>query len=157
MFKWMKRKAELAIVKSAKEDIERFVSMVKGASAEQVGLVVAMATHYRNALAKEGVDLLRPMEAEELDHFIALKIGKLITAAQKGDPANATGWMVWLHTLRAANILEIRFQGRLLWRELSRGFPHVEEAADDLALLLNRRLDIDGYDSVPEGLEDDGR
>ena len=140
MFKWMKRKAQLAIVKSAKEDIERFVSMVKGASAEQVGLVVAMATHYRHAMARDGIDLLRPMEAEELDHFIAFKIGKLIAAAQKGDPANATGWMVWLHTVRAANILEIRYEGRMLWHELSRGFPHVEQQAAEVAFLLNHHL-----------------
>ncbi|MBI2718162.1 MAG: hypothetical protein HY245_04940 [Rhizobiales bacterium] len=148
---------ELAVAKSSKDDIERFNSMVKGASAEQVGLLVAMAAHYKNSLAKEGVDLLHPMVAEEKDPLVALKITRLITSAQRGDPANATGWMVWLHTLRAANTPEIRFQGRLLWRELSRGFPYVEAAADDLAQVMNFQLDINDYDMVPEGLEDDGR
>jgi hypothetical protein len=158
MFKWMKRKAELAIVKSAKEDIDRFISMVRGISAEEVGLVVATATHYRNALAKEGIDLLHPMKAEELDPAIAVKIRRAITAAQKEDPAGATGWMVWLHTLRAANILEIRFEGRLLWSELSRGFPHVEHQANEFALFfLNHPLEIDGYGSIPQGLEPDER
>lgn len=153
----MKRKAQLAIVKSSTEDIERFISILKGTDARQMCLVVAMATQYRNALAKEGVDLLQPMKAEEKDMMITLKIGQFIKAAQKRDPAHATGWMVWLHTLRAADILEIRYQGRLMWRELGRGFPHVEEVADDFASIFNRRLDVSGYDEIPQGFEDDGR
>ena len=65
--------------------------------------------------------------------------------------------MVWLHTIRAANTPELRFKGRILWKELARGFPCVDDAADNLFALTGITLNVEGYAAVPDGLEDDGR
>jgi hypothetical protein len=61
--------------------------------------------------------------------------------------------MVWLHTIRATITPELRFKGRILWKELARGFPCVGGAAYGL-VVAGFILNVDGYEAVPVGLED---
>ena len=43
MFGWLKRKTQLAMIRSMDEDIERFIISLRGADEERFGMVVAMA------------------------------------------------------------------------------------------------------------------
>ena len=133
MFSWLKRKAEISFAKSQKVDVDRFTLGLRGADSDQIALVVAIATHWRNVLKDDGVDLLDPMSAEQIDPMIALKLNKMIRQVQKENPTFATGLMVWLHTIRTANTPELRLEGRAMWSELQRGFPFAQEAGEDLA------------------------
>jgi hypothetical protein len=151
MLKWISRRLDLAAARSARGEIEYFIEKVDGANPEELGVIVAMATHYRNGLAKRDIDLLRPAEVAKTYPLIVHKIGKLVVSAGRRDPLHGFGWVVWLHTMRAANMPEIHPHGRQLWLGLAQGFPHVESQAGDLSLVLNHQLDIVGYDSVPQG------
>jgi hypothetical protein len=158
MLGWIKRKVQIASLKSQNEDIDRFIAGVRGADALQVGMIVAVATTHRNVLLSKGINLLDPIEAMERHPFFLLQLGGFIRDVQKRNrPEEAPGWMVWLHTIRAAITPELRFKGRILWKELARGFPCVEDAAHDLFVLGGLTLNVEGYGAIPEGLEDDGR
>ena len=71
---------------------------------------------------------------------------------KKNNPIAASALMVWAHTARAGIRLELRSLGRELWRELSRGFPHVDEAAASFKALSGRSLNIEGAKQFPKGL-----
>jgi len=51
---WMKRKIEIIADKNAKEDLERFVLSLQGQSAQEIGLLVAIATVLRSRLEADG-------------------------------------------------------------------------------------------------------
>ena len=64
MFHWLKRRAQLAIIKSAEQDIDRLLSSLRGASLDDLGMIVALTTHWRNVFDQDGIDLLDPVAAE---------------------------------------------------------------------------------------------
>lgn len=119
-------------------------------------MVVAQATHFRNILEAQGIDVLNPLEAEQKNILITMQINRIIRDAQKGDPSGAVGWMVWLHTIRAATTPENRLKGRAMWRELARGFPHVPDTVEGLHEIAGVTFHIEGYDKIPLGLEYEG-
>jgi len=91
---------------------------------------VACATDWRHKLHDEGCDLLDPSICLAKDPMITFRLSNAIGKLQRsGNPQLAAGLMVWVHTLRAMTRPELRTLGRAMWRELERGFPHVEEAA----------------------------
>lgn len=45
----------------------------------------------------------------------AWRVNRMIRKVQKQNPAMASGLMVWLHTLRASDVPELRLAGRELW------------------------------------------
>jgi len=93
MFRWLRRKSELAMVRAVDEDISRFLSMLKGASDEELGLLVALATHNRHTFEKHGSDLLRPRDAEMKDPLVGWKLNRIIKDQQATSPAKRpAGW-----------------------------------------------------------------
>lgn len=162
MFKWMKRKAELAIVNAATSDIERFIKGLRGASSDEVALIVAMATLLRlnlesfGRLPRYALDLRLPRDQYQAD-MAQLYLNKAVNEFQKmGQPSDATAAMVWLHSARALNIPEVRFLGREMWSELQRGFDEAAHAAVDVCGLVGREVPTDieaEVRFVPGGLE----
>ena len=152
MFKWIKNKVETAILSSQEREINGFIRSLEAISDDQIGLICAMASNYRNAVLETEIDLLSPVEAEKIDPLIAFKIGRKIKEAQRKDPAFAVGWFVWLHTIRAANSPELVSRGKLMWRHLLRGFDHVDDQADDFELATTIELNLSGSCSFPKGL-----
>jgi hypothetical protein len=157
---WLKRKTQLAVVKSGREDLERFVSSLRGFTDEELGLLVANATIIRLRLIAAG-----EIPPEVLDSvssagdgasFVQLKIANLVRTFQKIDQlSDAAATMVWLHTIRALGIPEIRELGREMWAQLSRGFPHAENALDDIEAITQKELPAEAWEActfVPDGL-----
>jgi hypothetical protein len=135
--------------------MKRFLVSLQGMDSETVGALVANATHMRHMiLSSSGIDLLYPEVAEQQHHYIGFELTRLIKKCQAAnDMQMASGLFVWLHTVRAVTALELRLNGRLIWRELKRGFPHTKEAAEVFQMITGLTLRIDGYDSIPVGLE----
>jgi hypothetical protein len=153
MFGWLKRKAQLKIIASMEQDISRFIAGLKGASAQEVGMIVLGANHWRNVLeSKFGWNLDHPDIVAMRDIGAAVTLNGMIRDVQKVNPAMAPGLMVWLHSVRASQTPEIRALGREMWSQLARGIPHVEETAHGLVAHLGVRLDPNGYDRMPENL-----
>jgi hypothetical protein len=158
MFNWLKRKVEMSVAKSHDQDIDRFISFLRGADLQEVSMVVAMATHFRNGLSRSGINVLDPVDADAKDHFIASRLSRLITEVQKDNkPYLAVGLMVWLHTLRAATTPEVRLKGRAMWGELRKGFSGAEDAGETLMELLGMPLNVEDPARIPIGLEPDHR
>lgn len=105
----------------------------------ELGPVLVMASSMRCSLVAssevsqdffDGLDL-----HSERALFVPFKLNRLIQQYQRdGAPILAAGVMVWLHSARAILQPELRLTGREMWRELVRGWPHIEDAA---ALLLD--------------------
>jgi hypothetical protein len=57
-----------------------------------------------------------------------------------GQPSDAAGTMVWLHSMRALAFPELRELGRDMWNELQRGFPYVSDALSAIEALTGNPL-----------------
>jgi hypothetical protein len=137
MFGWVKRRAQIAIIKSFDQDIDRFISGLKGMSAQEVAGIVVFAAHWRNALEEGfGWDLDHPDFVAVQDIGAATRLNRMIRDVQKQEPVMAAGLMVWLHSV---------------WAELERGMDYAYSAAVDLRA-LGLQLNTKGLDRMPQNL-----
>jgi hypothetical protein len=154
MFGWLKRKTELAGIKGATEDIDRFILSLRGMSDYEVAMAVAIATHWRNAFQRDDdINLLEPWDVECRSPDFRWKLNRLLVEVQRTRKPMAVGLMIWLHTLRAAGMPELRLKGRQMWSELRRGFALVDRAAADFDAMMGTVLITDEADRIPSGLE----
>jgi hypothetical protein len=158
---WLKRRVEIASVRSATQDLERFVASLRGMSDLELATLVVIATAVRMSLRMNGQ---APDEAYGLTNFppreqatVQLTVSTLVRKFQTTErPAYASGAMVWLHTLRAGSMPELSLLCRQMWGELSRGFPHVAEAIEDMVASTGNALPPEVAQEslfVPPGLE----
>jgi len=138
------------------KEIRAFVENLRVMDGDELGMVVACATDCRNRIGDKGFNLLEPALCRAKDPMIAFQLSSELNALQRaGNSLQVAGLMVWVHTLRATDRLELRSHGRNMWRELSRGFPHVEDGAIGARLMTGMRLDTRGSDQFPSGLTPD--
>jgi hypothetical protein len=158
---WLRRRIELAGVQSGTQDLERFVASLHGMSDTELATLVVIATAVRVSLRMNGQ---APDEAYGLTNFppkeqaiVQLFVSGLVKKFQtSGRQAYAAGAMVWLHTLRAGSTPELRLLGRRMWGELTRGFPHVSEAIEDMGTVTGDALPPEVASEsnfIPPGLE----
>jgi hypothetical protein len=128
VFRWLKRRSQLAAVKAARDDLQRFVDSLRGQSDGELGAVIVVAAVVRVAVKKTGQlpdELLQITD----DPQQAVARGGMVQLALRYQRANrlaeATGAMVWAHSLRALCFPEVRYLGREMWRQLQRGQDHV--------------------------------
>jgi hypothetical protein len=151
---WLRRKTELATIKGAREDLERFVESLRGMSDEEIGAVVGMAALVRTALRQSG---LLPGESltvtpDSQQATTQLGVSELIQRYQTEQRhAEAVGAMVWLHSLRALSISEVRLLGRQMWAQLERGQPHALAALQNMGIPPLAEV-IAECSRIPEGL-----
>lgn len=151
VFNWLKGAAERKFTDMQRKELVYFIDMLNGGDDEQVALVVDVATNFRNSMS-DMCDLRDPITNAGVE--IPLELVRHYQQLQKqGMEVVAPGVAVWLHTTRAVHTLANRGHVRQLWHILSRGFPHVEQAAADFELETGTKLDIDGYDEIPIGFE----
>ena len=153
MFGWLKRKAELKIISTMQEDINRFILGLRGGSPSEIGTVVVFANQWRNQLEERfNWDLSYPNLVAAKDISSTIRLNQMVRAAQKEQSAGAAGLMVWLHTLRASDTPELRLLGREMWAQLARGIPHAKDAAEGIFDVFGVRMDTTGVERIPENL-----
>lgn len=141
-------------VKRGKKELQEFIGKLNVLDSDDIGMVVAMATHYKNQLEQDGHNVSDPIVYCSINHFFALDLSRYIKGLQKiGRFQDAAALMVWLHTIRGsgAGCLELRGLGREMWKELSRGFSYVEEKKDALEELTGEPVNIESYQEFPKG------
>ncbi|MGO6968220.1 hypothetical protein [Rhizobium leguminosarum] len=151
---WLSQKVGNWATKVQRVELEQFVARLKAMDSSEIGFLLAVATDRRHALNKMyGWDLLEPSLVEAGDTTAALKLGQLIKALQRDNnlPISAA-LMVWLHTLRSANNLDLRSLGRDMWGELSRGFGSIYDAAQSFGESGGKVLDLADFQVFPAGL-----
>ncbi len=143
-------------LKAQKRDMQTFIDALSSMDSQEIGLIVAIATHMRNNLEELGYRLMDPLVDYQLDPAVTLRLGRLIKECQKlNQPTDAAGTMVWLHTMRVGGQHELRPQAREMWRQLGRGFPHAEDAAFEILKMTLKPPRIEGFDRYPAGLTPD--
>jgi len=155
MLGWLKRRAELASLRSATEDLDRFLAGLQGATSEEMGMLVAIAAVLRANFREESIlpDCLLgigspPTPEEEIAAVIQLP--KWIKLFQRErQPSDAAGAMVWLHSFRTIVLYpELRNKGREMWRELERGFVHAPEALREIERQTGKRMPPEAFDTL---------
>lgn len=159
---WFKRRIQLAAIKGGTEDLQRFVTSLRGQSGEELGMLVALATLLRINLRNEGylpdeaLGVGMPLDPGA-EAQVQFKVSQFVRLFQKeGQLTDAAGAMVWLHSLRAFGYPELRALGRSMWGELRRGFEHTDDGLDQIRELTGRAIPGEArmiYDFVPPGLE----
>lgn len=135
------------------KEITNFVNMLAVMDAEEIALTVAIATDIRHKLLESGLNVMEPAIAITADPSAIFRITTTIKSLQKSqNMMEAAGLMVWAHTLRGADSLEVRGMTRRMWGELSRGFPYVVDAYSNFYSMTDSLLNINGYDEFPTGM-----
>lgn len=165
MFGWIKKRVLNASTGSKRNDMERFISGLKGADSNELAMLLVLGNSTRLRLIEQ--DLIPP---GALDYSIPrvgdigikcdmcpIQINGYIKQAEKQETQSlAAACMIWLHSVRALNDPELRFLGQEMWDELSRGFPNIEDAFDDLDGAAPELLHPHTFDElhfIPPGLE----
>lgn len=133
--------------------MESFTRHLRAMDGPELGLVVAVATHVRHQLEALNHSPSDPILYVAQNPGYPLFLRKRAVQLQKDQrPQDAAAFMIWLHTARAGLRLELRMQGRDMWKELSRGFPHVLEASTSFYLASGVLLNTEGACEFPIGL-----
>ncbi|NTI22280.1 hypothetical protein G6M87_10470 [Rhizobium rhizogenes] len=154
---WLSNKLGNWATATQKKELTEFVDRLRAMDGSEIGLVVAIGTDRRHKLKEVlGWDMLEPALLERSEPFAAMQLNKLIRQMQVDKkPLVAAGLLIWIHTLRAANSLDLRQQGREMWRQLERGFPHAYASAEGFYDLGGPELNLDNYQIFPSGLTPD--
>ncbi|NOE35597.1 hypothetical protein GS627_17795 [Ruegeria sp. HKCCD7318] len=165
MFGWLKKRVLNASADAMKNDIERFTAGLEGADAEEISTMLVIENILRLRMLDSGVipaaalDLSIPRDEDVMYQcdMCSLKLVNGVKKFQKiGQPSDAAGAMIWLHSVRALNVPEIRVCGRKMWGQLVRGFPYVDNTLGTMRAVMGTRLheNIDEeLRFIPIGLE----
>ncbi|NRA20328.1 MAG: hypothetical protein HRU05_07590 [Oceanospirillaceae bacterium] len=156
---WINRKISAGQCKTALQEIEIFLGAIKAKDDQDVAMLVAIATLIRVNLAENGglsKQVLAgegsPMERKNSQLYVT----NLVREFQKrGQPFDAAGGMVWLHSLKVQTYPELVEKVSELWIELKRGFPHVENKLAEIAELTGKKTPVTAlksYRYVPTGM-----
>jgi len=140
-------------LRTQQREMQSFVGQLAAMDGCEIGLLLAVATHMRNNLEDEGKMLMDPIVTIPVDPSPILILRGMITEYQKArSMSDAAAAMVWLHTMRVGARHELRGTARAMWRELSRGMPHVSGASVDVYRMTGQFPRIYGHDEYPKGL-----
>lgn len=124
---WFRGRLRRVAAKKAPEDLQQFIESLRALSDVQIGAAVAAAAIVRVALREDGVlsDELLRITRGPMQVTTQLSIAQLVRRYQaERRYRDATGALIWLHSLRALSFPEARLLGREMWRELRRGQTH---------------------------------
>lgn len=111
-----------------KSEISEYIQIIKGLGDEELGMAVLSALTLRKEILKSSnIDLMDPIIALRQKPDLTITFSKKheeFTAQKK--PHLTVPYTIWIHTLRSVSNPVIRTLGREMWKELSRGFNHVE-------------------------------
>lgn len=142
--------------KRYRKEAERLIGHIRTLDDESVGLVLAIATHHRNALLEGGADLrdLTAMARAQpmYQHELAKAVNVLTRNKRQHD---SLGLQIWVHSLRCVADNGLYGLGVALWRELRRGQPHVAKARKLVKKETGFELDITMANDVPSEFVDE--
>jgi hypothetical protein len=137
-------------------DLDEAIARVRWLDAGEVAILMVVATDFRNLAVPDLKEaLLDFYELGRSRHAAtALRLSKMARHAQNaGNLAFAASIMIWIHTARAAQDQRIRYKAKLLWSELSRGFPHIRDAEIEFLHMFGRNPSIFNACRFPDGLD----
>jgi hypothetical protein len=140
---WLRQKITRRTVRSEREDLEMFVASLRAQSEGDIAVVVAVAAAIRMRLREAGHlpdEVLRAASTPDFEQAtVQRRISRLVREFHsRSEYVDAAGAMVWLHTLRALMVPELREPGRRMWEQLARGAARTPEALATLEAATHR-------------------
>lgn len=134
IFGWLKQKTLEKFTAMQLKEVRDWTFRLENCEDSELGLTYAMTMHWKQFfLENENIDFHYPDLILINKPTISIELGNLIKYLQKNDAStSASGVFPWLFTMRAAGVLELRNATRLMWKNLYRGYPYHESAADDI-------------------------
>ena len=135
-----------------RKELNSFLEKLKGMDGAELGMPLAVATHFRHALEAAGHMPMDMIPYIAINPAFAQQLSRQANAFQSaGNLMAAVGPMVWCHTARAAISQELRPLARAMWGELARGLPHIDAANVMFRQMSGSYLDIEGASDFPIG------
>jgi hypothetical protein len=153
---WIASRIDKWASKKQADELAHFVEMLRGMDGAELGHVVALAANLRHGIEAGGHQPLDPIAYTARNPGFPLLLSRLVAEAQKqGRLQDAAGLMVWTHTARAGARLELRASAREMWRQLARGYPHVNDAAHAFQQSTGHELHTGNWAVFPTGFTPD--
>lgn len=165
---WEKRRALARDKRAARElrmarvEIEEYIAELASVDDNQRGGIGVVAAVIRTNMEDDGVIPpgffdIDAIGRHDPDKTFQWKLYKAVFEFRKaGRWMDVSGTMVWLYTVQCLHEPELRPLGRALWREIARGFPHMDTALKVLALRTGKPVEerIEAIcTEIPHGLE----
>lgn len=133
-----------------RREAKAFLARLREMPDRDVGLLVAIAAHQRNALRRESGALDDLETFRGLPRKFADGLARAVVQLNaQGRHHDAFGLLVWVHTVRAARARGLADLATAMWSELRRGFPHVAEQREVFREETGFALDIAHARDVP--------
>lgn len=137
-----------------RREAKAFLARLRGMPDRDVGLLVAIAAHQRNALCREGQALDDLSRLQHLDRRFADNLASAVVQLnRRGQHHDAFGLLVWLHSVRAVQAPGLADLGMAIWTELKRGMPHVAAERETFREETGFALDVSHAGEVPPRLD----
>jgi len=152
---WLTSILEKRVTSDHARELDQFIGALSTMSDGEISELVAYATHTRHLIERLGVDLIAPSVPFTHPDLLPQLIKRINAFHSQGNTIAASSMMIWAHTIRATTRPQLKHLGSAMWRELSRGFPGVDQAAASIAARTDQNLDICGSNKVPLMLDHD--
>jgi flagellar hook-associated protein FlgK len=136
------------------DEIERYTEMLSYMDADEISLGLAAAIDFaKKTKESSGIDFYDPLGTTALHPNLTVELeSEIKNLKNQGNYAAAAPFVIWNHTLNAANNPMLRKHGRAMWAQLSRAFSHLEEAAEWMSKHMGYRPEIRNGDCFPRGM-----
>lgn len=142
--------------KRYRKEADRLIAHLRSLDDESAGLVLAIATHHRNALLETGVDLRDLTALARTQPMYQHELAKAVNVLTRNDRQHdSLGLQVWVHSLRCVADPGLHDFGVQLWREMKRGRPHVAKARKLVSKETGFELNINMANEVPSEFAED--
>jgi hypothetical protein len=155
MFNWLLKKVQTFSVGIQQTEVEGWLKRLRASDPNELGMLLAMATHMRHQLEKEfQIGLLYPHLVVLERPAVSVDLSKLISELQRQkNPVAASGIFPWLFTLRACFNIELRPPTREMWQLLAMGEPYIFDAKNNFRFISGNELDTHEYYLYPDGFQ----
>ena len=151
---WLFRFFDRRTDKQYTAELQSMLAILAGMNKGELAELVVFATFVRKGMQEVGNDVMCPFKllVSKPDMPDTL-IRAVVQYKKAGNTVAASAFMVWAHTMRATIRPTLMPLARQMWRELSRGFDYVEDAAIDLGRRTGTTFDITGANTFPNGFD----
>ena len=140
------------------DELSEFMKLLAEADGLTLGMAAAQAADVAACLyADTEIELHSPREAMAMQPSLLADLTEIAIQLQKsGRQFEAVGWLVWVNTIRAELIPEVRPTVKRMWSLIDRGgHMYVNSALMQFEEVTGRRmLSNELFRGVPEGFED---
>jgi hypothetical protein len=140
----------------AADELNQFLERLRGIEERNLGFVARQVAHVAFQCHRNGICLHEPEKALKTAPSILWTLEEqVIQLKKRGRQVEVPGTMVWVHTLRAVNIPEIRGLAVEMWTYIERSFnyaldPHLITKESMTGSSLDVRI---FFLRVPDGFE----